>query len=68
MQHGSCDAAMSSLGQSRPFGQEDTTSGFPSETNFVTTSRHVSKVPQGDVITTLSHPFDAGAKVSKRIG
>ena len=49
MQHGSCDAAMSGLGQSRHFGRRPTTSGLPLKTDIVRAGRHVAKVPRPEV-------------------
>jgi hypothetical protein len=37
-------------GQSRHFSRRPITSGLPPETDIVRTGRHVSKVPEGDII------------------
>jgi hypothetical protein len=42
---------MTALGQSRHFGRRPTTSGPPLETDIVRAGRHVSKVPDPDIVS-----------------
>jgi hypothetical protein len=52
-----CSAAglgpTSEMGQSRHFDRAPLTSGLPRSTDIVSTGRHVSKVPTGDIARTL---------------
>ena len=44
---------MSALGQSRHFGRRPTTSGLHPETDIVSVGRHVSKVPEADMLRVM---------------
>jgi hypothetical protein len=52
-------AATSGLGQSRHFGCRPTTSGLPLETDIVGAGRHVSNVPEPEVVNRPRTPSTA---------
>jgi len=51
---------MSQLGQSRHFGRRPTTSGLLLEADIVRAGRHVSKVPNPEVVASFDHLVGAG--------
>jgi hypothetical protein len=64
-----CEATndfMSDLGQSRHFRRRPTTSGLPLETDILRAGRHVSKLPEAEIMQTEPAVNKGGAPANSR--